>query len=59
MVKEKKNDIWDSMISSVTDKNRNEILEELNKIIEHLESRGEKNLLPKFKNVVEKIKQGV
>jgi hypothetical protein len=56
MPKENKEEIWDQMVANVTEENKKDIVEELEMVIGLLEARDDKDLLPKFKAVLKKIK---
>jgi hypothetical protein len=56
MAKEKKEEIWDQMVSNVTEENKEDVIKELEMVIGLLEARNENDLLPKFKAVLKKIK---
>lgn len=56
MAKEKKEDVWDRMVSDVTDENKEAVIEELEMVIKMLEERDDQDLLANFKAVLKKIK---
>jgi hypothetical protein len=49
------NEIWDRMVSNVTNENKEDVLKELELVIRLLSEKGDKDLLPKFQEVLEKI----
>jgi Asp-tRNA(Asn)/Glu-tRNA(Gln) amidotransferase C subunit len=52
----KKEDIWDQIVASITEANKEEVVNELEKIIKLLEERNNVELLNNFKTVLQKIK---
>ena len=57
MTEENKPDVWDQIVSSATENNKESIVKEIEDVIQILEKRNEeKELLTKFKAVLKKIK---
>ena len=56
MAKEKKQDVWEQIVSNVTEDNKQEVVSELESVIEQLEARKDKDLLPQFKATLKRIK---
>jgi hypothetical protein len=53
---EKAEPIWDQIVESVTEENKKDVVEELEKVIGFLENGGDQDLLIKFKATLKKIK---